>query len=107
MTSTAVFDTSELADSVTIYNAFIVTNTATTGVGSLENAIIEANETGPGPNTIDFQIPSNGSITGPYEITLSSATGALSPITSPVFIDGSSETRYLEGLEERSCCRHN
>ena len=59
---------------------FIVINAGDSGVGSLRQAIIDANAS-PGTDMITFDIPG----AGPHVITLMSS---LPPVTSPVIIDG-------------------
>jgi len=65
---------------------FTVTTTANAGLGSLRQAIIDANGNS-GPDTIVFNIPG----AGPYTIT---PTGAMPNITDPVTIDGTSQPGY-------------
>jgi hypothetical protein len=61
---------------------FIVTNTNDSGVGSLRQAILDANAN-PGQDTIAFNIPD----TGPHAI----GADSLPTITDPVVIDGCSQ----------------
>src|SRR5438128_2703936 len=67
-------------------NTFVVTNTNATGPGSLQFAILDANET-PGADLISFNIPGPG----PFTITQSQA---LPTITDPITIDGTSQPGY-------------
>ena len=63
----------------------VVTNTNSTGAGSLFQALTIADSSNsPGADTIDFDIPG----TGPFEISL---TQALPAITHPTIIDGYSQ----------------
>jgi hypothetical protein len=62
---------------------FLVTNTNDSGVGSLRQAIIDANAN-PGPDLIQFNIPGNG-------VQTIMPTSALPTITDTVTIDGRSE----------------
>ena len=64
----------------------VVTNTATSGPGSLQQAILDANATN-GLDTIIFQIPGSG-------VHTISPTAALPHITDPVVIDGTTQTGY-------------
>jgi titin len=72
---------------------FAVSNTLDSGVDSLRDAITQSNATSPGPNTIDFSIPTSDpgydSSTGVWTISLLSA---LPCISVPVTIDGTSQT---------------
>jgi titin len=67
------------------YDPFLVTNKADSGIGSLRQVILNANNH-PGVDTIHFQIGS-----GPQAIVLSSP---LPTITDPVTIDGTSQPGY-------------
>ena len=80
-------DTSEFATSVLVANPFLVTNTNSSGSGSLDQAILNANATSPGstPDAITFNI----SGTAPFTIT-----GALPTITVPVLLDGTTQPLY-------------
>ena len=73
----------------------VVTNTLDSGLGSLRGEIAQSNATGPGPNTIDFDIPTSDpgydSSGGVWTISLLSA---LPSISVPVTIDGTSQTGY-------------
>ncbi|MGO9923793.1 MAG: beta strand repeat-containing protein, partial [Isosphaeraceae bacterium] len=73
----------------------VVTNTLDSGPGSLRGEIAQSNATGPGPNTIDFDIPMSDpgydSSSGVWTISLLSA---LPSISVPVTIDGTSQTGY-------------
>jgi hypothetical protein len=62
---------------------FVVTNTADSGVGSLRQAILWANEH-PGPDKIDFAIPG----AGPHRIVIHSA---LPKITDTLYIRGATQ----------------
>jgi hypothetical protein len=99
-TGTLIYNTSELASSVTAFNAFIVTNTAASGPGSLAQAILNSNASESGPNAIEFQIPQNTQQppTEVYTIALNATTGFLPPIDRAVFINGGSETSYLDSI---------
>ena len=72
---------------------FVVTNTQDTGLGSLRGEIAQSNAATPGPNTIDFNIPTSdpgyNALTGVWTISLVSAFPS---ITVPVLIDGTSQT---------------
>ena len=59
---------------------FVVTNTNSNGVGSLAQAILDANAN-PGPDVITFNIPGSG-------VQTISPTNQLPPLTDPVTIDG-------------------
>ncbi|MCI0745849.1 MAG: immunoglobulin domain-containing protein [Verrucomicrobia subdivision 3 bacterium] len=65
---------------------FTVVNTNNTGLGSLRQAIIDANDS-PGHDVISFQIPG----TKPYTIAPSSPLPA---IVDPVTIDGATQTSF-------------
>jgi hypothetical protein len=71
---------------------FVVTNTSdnTPGqfVGSLRQAILDSNNSGPGPNTISFNIMG----TSPYVITVGST--ALPTITVPVILDATTQSGF-------------
>lgn len=74
---------------------FTVTNTAQTGAGSLTQAILDANAN-TGPDTIDFNIPSDDSgcnaATHVCTIKPSNTSPSIWPrVTSPVTIDGYSQ----------------
>ncbi len=68
---------------------FSVINTNDTGAGSLRQAIIDANLTAAVSDVINFALPGPG-----YTITLASG---LPNITSPVTIDGTSQTGWVAG----------
>jgi hypothetical protein len=70
-----------------LLSTFMVTDTSddASDAGSLRHAITQSNLAGPGPNTIDFNIPG----TGPF--TIAPAT-LLPTITVPVTIDGYSQS---------------
>ncbi len=72
---------------------FVVTNTFDSGVGSLRQAIVNSNGS-PGPNTIDFDIPTTdpGYANGVWTIT--PLTTELPSITVPVLVDGTSQPGY-------------
>jgi parallel beta-helix repeat protein len=84
-------DTSELSDCRMVSGSagpsIGVTNTNNSGVGSLRQAILDAN-TAPGIDTITFAIPG----AGPYTIPV--MTPPLPGITDPVIIDGTSQSGY-------------
>src|SRR5208283_1132752 len=67
--------------------AYLVTNTADSGPGSLRQALLNANSH-PGLDSIRFQIPSEGLIGGAFRIE---PVSALPPITDPVIIDATSQ----------------
>src|SRR5262245_14223 len=71
---------------------FTVTNNAATGAGSLQQAMLNANATGPGPNTINFAIPgAPGTVftIGP------TAANTLPTLTRNVTIDGTTQNGYV------------
>ena len=61
-------------------STFVVTNTNSSGAGSLGQAILDANNN-PGPDVITFNIPGSG-------VHTISPTNQLPPLTDPVTIDG-------------------
>ena len=61
-------------------STFVVTNTNSSGAGSLAQAILNANGN-PGPDVISFNIPGSG-------VHTISPTNQLPPLTDPVTIDG-------------------
>jgi hypothetical protein len=61
-------------------STFVVTNTNSSGAGSLGQAILDANNN-PGPDVIAFNIPGSG-------VQTISPTNQLPPLTDPVTIDG-------------------
>ncbi|WP_449420984.1 DUF4347 domain-containing protein, partial [Phormidium nigroviride] len=65
---------------------FTVTNTADSGAGSLRQALLDANAAA-GLDTINFAIPGAG-------VQTIAPLSALPPITSPVTIDGTSQTGF-------------
>src|SRR5437899_724703 len=65
---------------------FTVLNTSDSGVGSLRQAIMDANNN-PGADLISFQIPG----TKPYTI---SPLSPLPSLTDPVTIDGTTQTGF-------------
>ncbi len=79
--------TSPFAVAATVASPFVVTNTTDSGIGSLRQAILDANVAGGRP-TITFTLSS------PYQITLSSPLPA---ITTPVVIDGTSLSGFAFG----------
>ena len=87
-TDTSTFAT---AAAVTEISNFIVTTTAATGAGSLEQAILDANAdtTNTTPYTITFAITPGSA---PYTINLPSS--GLTPIARPVVLDATSQTGY-------------
>ncbi len=84
----------EALEALVLPSTFTVTTVADNGSnfnptpGSLRSAILQSNATGPGPNLINFQIPS-GSLT-----IQPPSQSALPPITIPVTIDGSSQAGF-------------
>ncbi|MGB7326931.1 MAG: DUF4347 domain-containing protein, partial [Rubripirellula sp.] len=89
--STGTFQYGEVEDySVTVQGpqTFTVTNTNDSGAGSLRQAILDANAN-LGADTIDFNITGSGT----QVISLSSS---LDTITEEVFIDGTTQTGWLE-----------
>ncbi len=79
-------DTSEFSSTVQVADTIEVTNTNASGVGSLNQAILDANADTSGTNTITF------AMTGPQSISLLS-TG-LPTLSEPVDIDGTTEVNY-------------
>ena len=73
---------------MTATSPFTVTNTGTSGAGSLEQVIKNVNaDTGnPNPDTITFAISS-----GAQTITL---TSVLTPLSHPVIIDGTTQPGF-------------
>ncbi len=69
---------------------FTVVNTNDSGIGSLRQAILDANANAGFADTIEFNIPGSGT----QIIALSSALDA---ITSQVTIDGTTQTGWVEG----------
>jgi len=67
-------------------DSLVVTNLNNSGVGSLHQAIRNANDN-PGPHTITFNIPG----AGPYKISL---TSPLPAITNTVTIDGTTQAGF-------------
>ncbi len=86
-----------LLDKRMMLSTFTVTDTSDSAsdTGSLRYALTQSNSNGPGPNTIDFDIPTSDSgysaSTGVWTI---SALSALPSITVPVDIDGTSQPGY-------------
>ncbi len=76
---------SVVPDRLNAPSALVVTNTNDSGVGSLRQAIFNANNS-PGPDTITFNIPSFT----PQVFTIAPLT-PLPPIASPVTIDGTTQ----------------
>ena len=70
---------------------FVVTTTAATGAGSLEQAILDVNAdtSNPNPDTITFAIT-----TGSAPFIISLPSGGLTPITHPVVLDATSQPGY-------------
>ncbi|MBV8607429.1 MAG: Calx-beta domain-containing protein, partial [Singulisphaera sp.] len=68
---------------------FTVTDTSDdiNDTGSLRHAITQSNLTGPGPNTINFNIPGTG-------VKTIAPLSALPVITNPVIIDGTSQPGF-------------
>ncbi len=86
--TSATNNTSALAAAVAVSSPYTVTTTADSGVGSLRQAILNANAvTGSTPLTISFAIAG----TAPYAILLQSS---LPVITRPVVLNAESETGY-------------
>ncbi len=93
-------DTSEFASSAAISPALLVTNTsdnvAGANVGSLRQAILDADNITSGSNSITFQIPTSDSgfksATRSWTIALSSA---LPPIKTSTLLDGTSQPGYI------------
>ncbi len=77
----------ELMEDRTLLSAFLVTDTADSGSGSLRQAILQSNAAKGTTNTIDFDISGQGAQT----ITPLSSFPA---ITNPVLIDGESQPSY-------------
>ncbi len=84
--NTSPIETSSFSNPVTIVNPFQVTNTADSGLGSLRQAIINANAS-TGTDTITFAIGG----TGPFAIALASALPA---ITDTVVLDGTTQAGF-------------
>lgn len=77
----------ELLEDRCIPSAYLVTNTLDAGLGTLRQAILDANAN-PGPDVIDFNIPG----AGVHTIAIGDTTGLPMPIiTDPVAIDGYSQ----------------
>ncbi len=70
-----------------VLNTFVVSNTNATGVGSLHQAILDANANSGVTDTITFNIAG----AGPHVISLS---GALPVITDTIIIDGTTEPDF-------------
>ncbi len=86
--TSATNNTSALASAVSVSSPYTVTRTADSGVGSLRQAILNADAvTGSTPLTISFAIAG----TAPYAILLQSS---LPVITRPVVLNAESETGY-------------
>src|SRR5262249_34064182 len=73
-----------------IATTFTVTNTNDSGVGSLRQAISDANAGGPGPHTITFNIPGSGV----HGIELSSGLPAISIPVGGLTIDATTQPGY-------------
>jgi hypothetical protein len=71
----------------TLLSAFLVTNTADSGPGSLRQAILDSNAATGATNTIDFAIPGQG-------VQTIAPLSALPAITQAVLIDGFSQPGY-------------
>src|ERR1700730_7481432 len=81
-------------------NIYMVTNTSDAGAGSLRQALTDANAY-PGKDTIRFTIPIAGNLfegTAPNTYAVIQINSALPIITSPVFIDGSTQTNTNIGF---------
>src|SRR5262249_618290 len=76
----------QFAAATGLSDPFTVTTVADSGIGSLRQAILDADQN-PDSNTILFNIPS-----GPFRI---SPTAALPPISHPVLLDGTSQPGYV------------
>ena len=76
-----------------LLSIYVVTSTADSGLGSLRQAIVDSDSTGPGPNTIDFDIPISdpGFAGGVWTII---PLTELPSITVPVLTDGTSQPGY-------------
>ena len=89
-------NTSTFAAPVSVPIAFLVTNTAATGSGSLEHAILGVNADTSNPNldTINFQIPASGPgyLNGIWTISLSG--NALTTIAHPVVVNAESQPGF-------------
>src|SRR5436190_20883207 len=78
----------------TAANVYTVTNTTDAGPGSLRQAITDANAN-PGQDTIMFNIATSGNLfegTASNTYAVIQVNTALPIITSPVYIDGSSQS---------------
>src|ERR1700730_5473116 len=83
----------------TAANIYTVTNTADAGAGSFRQAITDANANA-GKDTIRFSIPTAGNLfegSAPNTYAVIQINTALPIITSPLFIDGSSQTNTNTG----------
>ncbi len=93
-------DTSEFAASVSLSPALVVTNTSDNvqgeAVGSLRQAILDANNSPLGPNSITFELPKSDPgfkpATSTWSITLASTLPA---IMTTIFVDGTSQPGYI------------
>jgi hypothetical protein len=79
----------EFLESRLLPATFTVTDTSDdiNDTGSLRHAITQSNLTGPGPNTINFNIPGTG-------VKTIAPLSALPVITKPVIIDGTSQPGF-------------
>lgn len=80
------FNTEAVASYASVLATFTVTNTADSGVGSLRQAILDANAT-PEPDAIAFNIGAGG-------VQTITPLSTLPAITSPVVIDGTTQPGF-------------
>ncbi len=94
LSGTTFTDTSAFANAVMVseFSSFVVTTTAATGPGSLEEVIlsVDADTANPNLDTITFAITPIGAL---YLIDLPSI--GLAPITHPVILDATSQAGYI------------
>ena len=94
LAGTTFTDTSTFATAIVVteLSSFVVTTTAATGAGSLEQVILNVNADTSNPNadTVTFEITTGGA---PFIISLPS-TG-LTPIDHPVVLDATSQPGYI------------
>jgi titin len=68
---------------------FTVSNINDSGAGSLRQAMLDNNATGPGPNVIDFAVPGAG-------VHVIRTASALPVVGVPAFIDGASQPGFVQ-----------
>ncbi len=95
-------DTSQFAGTVDVASPLAVTNTNSSGVGSLSSAIAAADANPPESGATDqilFNIPTSDSGYNPATSTFTiDLNTALQDITVPITIDGTTESTYLSSL---------